>query len=160
VIAFFTALYADRYRDVWEEFRELGRLDPFTLSPSHNFVSYRYSSPSPPRPRGTKYAEVAPFDVPYASASNSDEDGKVVSYSASRLLFKANIIDPLRANDRFRIITPAGTFEMSKADFLRVFHRVTLSATYREKRIYHYPSLPRAASQFLIHEHNIPVHVE
>lgn len=71
-----------------------------------------------------------------------------VRYQATRLLFKADVIEPLGQRDRFQIETPEGTFEMTKADFYRVFRNVTESRSYREKGVYHYPTTPQKANQF------------
>jgi hypothetical protein len=71
-----------------------------------------------------------------------------VTYEATRLLFKADVIEPLASKDRFRVVTPAGTFEMTKADFYEVFENVVRSSSYRDRGIYHYPVAPRKAEQF------------
>ena len=71
-----------------------------------------------------------------------------VSYESTRLLFKADVIEPLGERDRFRVVTPEGDFEMSKADFYGVFPNVARSRSYRERGIYHYPVVPGKAEQF------------
>lgn len=73
----------------------------------------------------------------------------IKEYNATRLLFKASVIEPLQDMDVFSIHTPEGTYSMSKADFYRVFRNVTLSASYKWKGIYHYPTTPSKALQFL-----------
>ena len=47
------------------------------------------------------------------------------------------------------MITPDGTFEMTKADFYRAFPNVVQSRSYREARVYHYPKVPAAAIEIL-----------
>lgn len=74
---------------------------------------------------------------------------KIVSYEFSRLGFKADVIEPLGQRDRFRIVTPEGTFEMSKADFYRDFVNVTNSMSYRDRGLYHYPTTPQKALKYL-----------
>ena len=74
---------------------------------------------------------------------------KVNSYEFSRLGFKADVIEPLGPSDRFRVVTPEGTFEMSKADFYRDFGNVTRSMSYRDRGLYHYPRTPEKALKYL-----------
>lgn len=74
---------------------------------------------------------------------------KIPSYEFSRLGFKADVIEPLGKKDRFRIITPEGTFEMTKADFYRDFANVVSSASYRDRGLYHYPRTPKKALRYL-----------
>ena len=73
-----------------------------------------------------------------------------VTYRATRLLFRRDLIDPLLDSARFRVQTPVGDFEMSKADFHSVFPGVVLSRSYREGGIYHFPSPPKRAEQFRV----------
>lgn len=72
------------------------------------------------------------------------------SYRATRLLFKASIIEPLSDNDLFAIHTPEGVFQMTKADFYRVFNNVVTTMSYKERGIYHYWKTPQKAMQFLV----------
>ena len=46
------------------------------------------------------------------------------------------------------MVTPEGTFRMTKADFYRDFAGVVRTASYREKGIYHYPKVPRSAVRY------------
>ena len=73
----------------------------------------------------------------------------IASYEFSRLGFKADVIEPLAAGDRFRIITPEGTFEMTKAEFYRDFANVVRSMSYRDRGLYHYPTTPEKALKYL-----------
>lgn len=73
-----------------------------------------------------------------------------VTYEATRLLFRAKQIEPLEPSQSFRIITPFGVFEMTKAEFHRAFPNVVASASYRENGIYHYASLPRKALAYRV----------
>jgi hypothetical protein len=72
------------------------------------------------------------------------------TYTFYRLGFRADIIEPLEAQDQFRIETPDGTFQMSKADFCRVFANVVKSSSYQDAGLYHYPSPPAKALAFLV----------
>jgi hypothetical protein len=73
-----------------------------------------------------------------------------VEYEASRLLFKRDVIEALRDDDPFRIVTPDGTFVMTKREFYRVFANVPATKSYRERGAYHYPTVPQAAEQFRV----------
>lgn len=72
------------------------------------------------------------------------------TYEYSRLCFKKAIIEPLSLSEDFRVITPVGTFQMSKAKFYEVFGNVLQSRSYKEHGIYHYPTVPEKARQFLL----------
>ena len=73
----------------------------------------------------------------------------VVEYRATRLHFRGEFIEPLGLDDAFRIVTPVGTFEMTKRDFYEVFANVTASVSYRTgSKHYHYPSMPSKAIRF------------
>ena len=74
---------------------------------------------------------------------------KIPSYEFSRLGFRADVIEPLSSRDRFRIVTPEGTFEMTKADFYRDSANVAKSMSYRERGLYHYPTTPQKALKYL-----------
>lgn len=78
-----------------------------------------------------------------------------VTYSRTRLCFRADEIEPLDWDDRFRIVTPDGTFEMTKRDFYRDFPNVVASASYltgtratNSRREYHYWKTPIRAYRY------------
>lgn len=71
-------------------------------------------------------------------------------YKATRLLFRAEVIEPLKDSDVFRVHTPEGTFSMTKADFYKVFSNVVKTKSYRDRGIYHYPKIPTKALVFLV----------
>jgi hypothetical protein len=73
-------------------------------------------------------------------------------YRASRLVFRAAIIDALTEDEAFRVVTPAGTFRMTKREFLREFASVAASRTYRHTGTYSYSRTPRKALAFFIPE--------
>ena len=56
----------------------------------------------------------------------------IASYKFSRLCFKRDVIEALAPQDSFRVETPIGTFQMTQADFHRVFPNVTQSRSYLE----------------------------
>lgn len=74
---------------------------------------------------------------------------KISTYEFSRLGFRADVIEALGLSDRFRIVTPEGTFEMTKADFYRDFSNVAKSMSYRGRGLYHYPVTPKKALKYL-----------
>jgi hypothetical protein len=73
----------------------------------------------------------------------------VVSYEFSRLCFKADLIEDLNDHDSFEIVTPDGTYRMTKSEFYETFSNVVRTASYRDKRLYHYPTTPRKALRYL-----------
>lgn len=88
-------------------------------------------------------------DASFAQQRRGECTNGVAAYSASRLLFRAGIIEPLNPTDRIRIETRDGVFEMTKADFYRVFPNVVRSESYRVSGVYHYARTPEKAYQFL-----------
>lgn len=73
-----------------------------------------------------------------------------VIYEATRLRFKASVIEPLLPDDAFRIITPLWDFQMTKRDFYLDFDNVVASASYRDKGDYNYKTLPSRVLKYLI----------
>ena len=129
VIAFFAAIYSHRYKHVWPEFLRLAQGTPVL---SDEVPRYRYPlNETPPRP-----------------VRAESVDG-VTTYWHKRLCFKADVIERLAMDDVFRVVTPEGTFRMTKAEFYRAFPNVVASASYQHSRIYHYPTIPKGAWSFL-----------
>jgi hypothetical protein len=150
VIGFFSLLYAQRYSAVWSEFVAMSRVDLSKLTRSSDSVRYHYGSSSVVDGLPRVKLEKAP--LPSDRHVVPHDDHTVISYSASRLLFKADVIERLADSERFRVVTPEGSYEMSKADFIRAFPKVRETKSYRESRIYHYPKVPAAAAEFLVDE--------
>ena len=73
-----------------------------------------------------------------------------VVYEHSRLCFRRDQIEELGINERFRVVSPVGTFEMTRGDFERVFANVARSRSYRVGGLYHYPVVPAKADPFRI----------
>ncbi len=69
----------------------------------------------------------------------------MVEYASTRLTFRRDVIEALCDTDAFRIVTPQGTFEMTRADFYDAFANVVASRSYREHGVYHYPAHPEKA---------------
>lgn len=74
----------------------------------------------------------------------------MTSYSASRLRFDAAVIEPLSANDPFRVDTPEGSFQMTKAEFYEHFANVTATPSYRDAGSYGYSKTPAKALRFRV----------
>jgi hypothetical protein len=74
----------------------------------------------------------------------------IPSYSATRLLFDANVIEPLAMHEVFEVMTSDAAWRMTKADFYRVFPNVVASKSYMKTRCYHYPKPPEKAEQFRV----------
>jgi hypothetical protein len=70
------------------------------------------------------------------------------TYKFSRLCFKRDLIEALGPNDPFRVETPVGTFQMTRAEFHRAFPNVAQSRSYLEAGLYHYRTPPSQAEQF------------
>lgn len=77
-------------------------------------------------------------------------DSPKVVYKYSRLCFKAALIELLGKHDCFRIETPDGEYQMTKAQFYEFFSNVVVTKSYRKAGIYHYPRTPKKAEQFKI----------
>lgn len=72
------------------------------------------------------------------------------TYRSARLTFLRDRIEPLDLDDRFRVETPHGTFEMSKRDFRQVFSNVAQSTSYVEAGSYNYSRVPSKAEAFIV----------
>ena len=53
---------------------------------------------------------------------------KIIEYEYSKLCFKADIIEPLNANDAFIVHTPEGSFQITKEDFHNVYPKTPTKA--------------------------------
>jgi hypothetical protein len=74
----------------------------------------------------------------------------VVTYEATRVTFKRDEIERLKSDDEFRMVTPVGVFQMSKADFYGEFPNVVASKSYKNG-VYSYPQVPFKAEGFRVH---------
>jgi hypothetical protein len=72
------------------------------------------------------------------------------AYRAKRLLFKASVIERLLDDQAFRIETPEGTYEMTKAQFRSTFANVLDSQTYKRTGVLSYNRTPEKARQYLL----------
>lgn len=85
-----------------------------------------------------------------APAPGKGRSAPVATYKFSRLCFKRDLIEALGPNDLFQVETPIGTFQMTQAEFHRVFPNVTQSRSYLAGGLYHYRTLPSQAEQFRV----------
>ncbi|GLC27768.1 hypothetical protein [Roseisolibacter agri] len=150
VTGFAATRFAARYADVWDEFALLANVDRAARSAEGFEIAYTYGVTTEDQAReGVAQRR----ELHLTSRSECASGGVVVAcYTATRLTFRAAVIEPLADDERFRVVTPDGTFEMTKAQFHRVFANVVRSVSYRERGVYHYPSIPKAAAPFLIEE--------
>lgn len=143
IVDFAAALHRERYAEIWDEFSEMAQLDAgaihSTLPDARVEFGYGKTEAKAELPIGTGLTS--------ANRPASRADG-AVTYRATRLLFRRDVIELLGDGDRFRVETPVGDFEMSKAEFYQVFPGVVASKSYREGGIYHFPSPPKRAEVF------------
>lgn len=85
-----------------------------------------------------------------ASRQTEKNGQPIVTYGATRVTFKRDEIERLKSQDEFRMITPAGVFQMSKADFHREFPNVVGSKSYKNVGVYSYPQLPSKIEGFRV----------
>ncbi|MDB6076643.1 MAG: hypothetical protein JWO82_390 [Akkermansiaceae bacterium] len=71
-----------------------------------------------------------------------------LTYVSSRLSFRQDVIERLGPEDKFRVKTPMGVFEMSRKSFEKNFANVVSSHSYKEDGIYHYPKVPARAMEY------------
>jgi hypothetical protein len=140
IIDYFAARFQRRYAAVWSEFLSLTDIP----ADMENLGSLPISI-------GAK--RTASFDVETPKTLLTSAASPVqpsVTYHASRLTFKFQSIEPLERTEAFRVVTKNGTYQMTKADFYRVFPNVVQSRSYQEHGIYNYVTTPRKAEEFLI----------
>jgi len=99
---------------------------------------------------GLKQAALARLASGDVTAAESGRPAPAATYKFSRLCFKRGVIEALGPQESFRVETPVGTFQMTKADFYRVFPNVVKSRSYTEDGIYHYRKLPSQAEEFRV----------
>ncbi len=150
VIAFFYEKFRSLYRPIWEDFLRLVDGTPPHTAVVANEFRYSFAIDQKPQGFGPKTSENLPtspkiYENPVVGIGDC-----VARYEFSRLCFKADVIEPLRLDDRFCIITNEGTFVMTKREFYETFQNVVDSQSYRLNKIYHYPKTPQKAMQFKV----------
>lgn len=139
IIAFFQNKFQQLYQPIWQDFLNLAGAKPAPASRKTVFYQINQKSIQENQPQMP-----APVSMPGAKPENC------VTYRYSRLCFKADVIEPLDMDAEFCVITPVGSFKMTKREFYRTFPNVIKSKSYREGRLYHYRELPQIAMQFKI----------
>lgn len=103
-----------------------------------------------PQPAAPVQQAVLTMPAPRADSALRVAALRANSYRATRLLFRANVIEGLADDQSFRIETPDGTYEMTRAEFLHTFANVADSNTYRSTGEYSYSTTPAKARRFLV----------
>lgn len=117
---------------------------PVPLSKAaHSRVEGQTTRSARPRPTRNAATDASPR-LPASPALAANR------YPASRLVFKAGVIDRLELHQAFQIETPEGTFEMTRAEFLETFANVAASPTYATVGVYSYSRTPAKALRFLL----------
>jgi hypothetical protein len=147
VLAFIRCQYAQRYSGVWSEFVQMaGHFDKQRIERPGSFI-YLIGERGVVAPQDRRVVRREPVVADHTSAVT---EPVAAQYSSSRLLFRASVIEALGPDQRFRIQTPVGLFEMSKREFYEAFPRVVQTASYQDRGVYHFPQVPRAALPFLV----------
>ena len=150
VTGFFYKKFKELYAPIWEDFLLL-----MAVKPSVGVIdtgSYNYSFTKSREERRS-----TPIGKPDLHMRTSQIKGLVIEttycvaeYVYSRLCFRADVIEPLAMEDRFCIVTPEGSFAMTKREFYETFQNVVESKSYRLKNVYHYPTTPQKALRFKV----------
>lgn len=165
IVDYFAAVHRKRYASIWEEFAALAQFDrrlPASPPVESRIVfggmadrsAGEAPGPASIAPRVTR-RRPALRSAHEPSLRNEDSEAArareaTVTYRATRLLFRRDPIEALPESGRFRVETPVGDFEMTKAEFHEAFPGVTASRSYREGGVYHFPSLPKRAERFRV----------
>jgi len=75
-----------------------------------------------------------------------------VEYSSTRLEFRADVIEQLAWDARFRVVTPFGTYEFTKREFYDAFPNIVTTKSYRVGRRYHGARLHLRAERFRLED--------
>jgi hypothetical protein len=145
IIAQFAHWNAQRYAAVWLEFLALAQATPLPRDEHTKDIDCSFA------PGATSAAASSP--PPIASTAKSGAgtgDVPKVTYTYYRFGFKRREIEPLGDDDAFRMVTPVGTFQMTKAQFYATFPGVIRSRDYQGRGEYNWPKLPRIAGQFKV----------
>ena len=144
IISYFANFFAQHYGTVWSEFASLAGGELQKLAKITGNIEYQIGG-SPAK----QVAKINGSALPQ-TAHQASSGQPVVRYSSSRFAFKADLIEPLEETERFRIDTPEGAYEMSKAEFYAAFPRVVETKSYKIDRLYHYPKVPLVALRFRV----------
>jgi hypothetical protein len=144
VISYFAQLFESLYGAIWKEFLSLAGVDYGSLVRISGTIAYQI------RPRAANENSLKCAPARSENAFDPTHGAIAIEYRSTRLTFRADLIEPLSPKVRFRIVTPAGTFVMSKAEFYSSFPNVVASKSYQRNGLYHYPKIPAAALRFRV----------
>lgn len=130
----------ERERFAYEEKKRLER----SARTSQSSRSASSSKGSKPRAASTRKEGL--IDKHTSSAGKR----AAVQWNSSELTFYRHHIEKLKPNDVFAVVVEGqGTFQMTKAEFQRVFNNVIMNADYRTQGVYRYDEIPEEAKAFL-----------
>lgn len=72
------------------------------------------------------------------------------SYKFNRLCFKRSIIEKLALTDKFEVVTPTTTFQLTRGQFESTFASILVTRSWLEGGVYHFPTAPKKALQFKV----------
>jgi hypothetical protein len=150
VIAFFYEKFKALYSAIWDDLLRLVGGQPLPDVIGTGFYPYVFTKVKKAHyfaPEVIRDSPIRPSKIEYPMMATGPY---VATYEFYRLCFRAEVIEPLDLDDRFCVVTPEGTFAMSKREFYETFPNVVESQNYRLKKIYHYPTTPQKAMRFKI----------
>lgn len=147
VIAFFCEKFQQLYEPIWDEFLNL--VDGQPVKQGRNPQTFHYSFPKDLKETAsTRQVKKSDATQNRPIQKSKSSFGYKEVYPYNRLCFKAEVIEPLNWDDEFCVITPEGSFAMSKRAFYETFPNVVKSLSYQRDKIYHYPAIPQKALKF------------
>ena len=99
----------------------------------------------------TKTPEISiPKPINMKSQENSNNN-EIIEYSAARLTFKRDLIEPLGDEDYFivNVSNDNSSYKMKKTEFYETFNNVTKTSSYKNLGIYSYQQTPKKALNYL-----------
>lgn len=75
----------------------------------------------------------------------------MIEYTAARLTFRRDLIEPLDDEDYFivHVSNDNSSYKMKKVDFYDTFYNVTRTISYKELGTYNYAKTPKKAFKYL-----------
>ena len=145
-LSFFYEKFKMKYQTIWNDFLRLIDANPLSTRENAGGAPYIY-----PISGGNKKEQKHSGKIQKQNTLQMEVkiSGCKVEYEFSRLCFKADLIEPLDWDDYFCVITKGVVFKMTKREFYENFPNVVGSKSYQERRIYHYPTIPKKAEKFI-----------
>ena len=144
LIAFMAEQYALRHGSIWTEF--LNEVHAAPLRSHQQFGSKPVQFDSPPTQQDLASGQIGCSQATGPSAAAS----VAVSYPATRLTFKRDLIEALAPDERFEVATPFGVYRFTKQEFHSQFSNIARSASYRERGSYNGKNLHLKAQAFRV----------